>query len=436
MTPSPTASTARWRSGVLQVYRLAVLGAIVWLVRELAVEQRVQGDAPITLAEVRAVFTNAAGLRADDSERQGLFVLDRDGRELGYAVRTQPVCRNIIGYAGVTDVLIAFDPDWKVTALKVRSTEDTRTHLEDIIRDRKFLKKWNGLTWDAVAEMDLKKAGIEGVSGATMTSMAMAQSIKARLKASKDELAARPPFRLGWRDIGLVVVLGLAVFMAFSRSPHRHRWRRAYQVALIVYVGFISGDLIAQSLLAGWARAGVPWTTAPGLALLVAAALLLPWATRKPFYCHHICPHGAAQELLGRALPARWRPRLPRGLDRGLRRLPGALLLAVLLVTMLVLPLDLAGIEPFDAYLVRSAGWATLSVAIAGLLASLFVPMAYCHYGCPTGALLEFVRARGVTDRFGWRDGAALMLLLVAGVIRWNYLPLNAWLLGVGGPAS
>jgi hypothetical protein len=417
----------------LQAYRLAVLGLIVWLIRELAVEQRVQGDAPVTLGEVQAVFTNAAGLRADDSERQGLFVFDREGRELGYAVRTQPVCRNIIGYAGVTDVLIAFDPDWRVIALKVRSTEDTRTHMADIIRDRKFLKKWNSLTWDAVAEMDLKKAGIEGVSGATMTSMAMAQSIKARLKTAKDELAARPPFRIGWRDAGLVVVLAAAVFMAFGKSPKRHRWRRAHQIGLIVYVGLISGDLLAQSLLAGWARAGVPWTTAPGLALLVAAAFLIPWATRKPLYCHHICPHGAAQELLGRLLPVRRRLHLPPGLDRGLRRLPGALLLVVLLVTMLTLPLDLAGIEPFDAYLIRSAGWATLAVAVAGLVASLFVPMAYCHYGCPTGALLEFARARGVSDRFSLRDAMALLLLLLAVVVRWTFIHLNPWLLGLGG---
>lgn len=416
---------------LLQLYRLAVLALIVWCIRELAVHQRVQGDAPVTVEETQRFYTNAVALRADDAERQGLFVLDADGRELGYVVRTQPVCRNIIGYAGVTDVLIAFGADWKVLGLKVRSTEDTRTHLEDIIADRKFLKKWNGLTWDAVAMMDLEAAGIEGVSGATMTSMAMANSIKARLKTVNDELAARPPFRIGWRDVGMVVVLGAAGFMAFSKSEKRWRWRRVYQVALIVYLGFISGDLVAQSLLAGWARAGVPWETASGLVLLVAAAFVIPWATRKPFYCHHVCPHGAAQELLGRLRPAHWRVSLPPGLDRGLRRLPGALLLVVLVVTMLVLPLDLAGLEAFDAYLIQSAGWATIAVAVVGLIASLFVPQAYCHFGCPTGALLEFVRARGLTDHFSVRDVVALLLLGFTAWIYWTHDLIRAWVLGL-----
>jgi polyferredoxin len=219
--------------------------------------------------------------------------------------------------------------------------------------------------------------------------------------------------------------------MCFGRATWRHRWKRAYQVALIVYVGFISGDLIAQSLVAGWAKSGIPWSTAPGLTLLVAASFLVPAATRKPLYCHHLCPHGAAQELLGHYGPARWRIQLPPGLVRGLEYLPGALLLVVLLVVMLALPLELAGLEPFDAYLIRNAGFATIAVAVVGLIASLFVPQAYCRFGCPTGALLNFVRARGPTDRFTRRDFMALLFVGLAAVLNWQALPLARWVTGV-----
>jgi len=62
----------------------------------------------------------------------------------------------------------------------------------------------------------------------------------------------------------------------------------------------------------------------------------------------------------------------------------------------------------------RVAGWATLSIAVIGLLVSLLVPMAYCRYGCPTGAVLNYVRLRGVGDRFQARDLAALALLGLA----------------------
>ncbi len=406
----------------LQLYRFAVVAVIAWLVRDVAVRQRIQGDSPVTPEEIRALLPAAAALRPDDSARDGLFVLDRVGRELGYVVRTQPRTRDIIGYAGVTDTLVVLDRDWKILGLKIHTSEDGADYVRDLTVDRRFLKKWNGLTWDAAAALDLKAAGIEGVSGATMTSMAIAQSVKARLQLSRDELAARVPLRLAWRDFGMLAVLAAAAVMAFGPAAWRHRWKVPYQLVLVGYVGLVAGDLVAQKLLAGWARSGIPWTAAPGLLLLVAAALLVPWVTGKPFYCHHVCPHGAAQELLSRWRPARWQVTLSAGVVRGLGYLPGALVLFTLVVALLALPFDLAGLEPFAAYVFRSAGVATLAVAGVGLVASAFVPQAYCRFGCPTGALLNFVRARGATDGFSRRDAAALALVAVAFLLNAHHL--------------
>lgn len=419
------------RSALLQLYRLGVVATIAWLVRDVAVKQRSHGDAPVVVEEVRTFFPAAASLRPDDSERDGLFVLDRDGRELGYVVRTQPRCHDIIGYCGVTDTLVALGPDWRILGLSVRSSEDTKDHVRDVVTDRRFLKKWNGLTWDQAVDLDFRKAGIEGVSGATMTSMAIAHSVKARLKASRDEIAARPPFAPGWRDWGMLATVALAAVVAFGPAGWRHRWKLPYQIFLIGYVGLVSGDLLAQSLIAGWARSGIPWQTASGLVLLLGAALLVPWATRRPFYCHHLCPHGAAQELIGRFRPRRLAVTLRPDVARALSLLPGALLLLTLVTAMLALPLDLAGIEPFDAYLFRTAGIATLAVAGIGLVASAFVPQAYCRFGCPTGALLNFVRARGPTDRFSTRDTTALGLVLTAAVLNGQYVPVLVWMKGL-----
>ncbi len=419
------------RTFLLQLYRFALVAAIAWLVRDVAVKQRSHGDAPIVVDEVKSFFPTAARLRPDDSARDGLFVLDRESRELGYVVRTQPRCEDIIGYCGVTDTLVALDTNWKILGLKVRRSDDTPDHVKDVVTHRRFLKSWNDLTWDAAADLDLKKAGIEGVSGATMTSMAIARSVKARLQMSRDELAARPPLRFGWRDYGMLGVLALAALMAFGPASLRHRWNRPYQIFLVGYVGLVSGDLVAQGLLAGWARSGIPWTTAPGLVLLVAAALLVPWASRKPFYCHHVCPHGAAQELLGALRPARWRINLRADVARALGRLPALLLLLVAITALLGLPFDLTGIEPFDAYLLRNAGIATLVVAGVGLVASFFVPQAYCRFGCPTGALLNFVRARGTTDRWTSRDSFALVLVAVAVVLNVAYVDAMIWMKGL-----
>lgn len=415
----------------LQLYRFAVVAAIAWLIRDVAVRQRIQGESPVTAAEVVSLLPGAVSLRPDDSARDGLFVLDRAGRELGYVVRTQPACRDILGYAGVTDTLVVLDRGWKILGLKIHSSEDTASYVQDIAIDRRFLKKWNGLTWDAAADLDLKAAGIEGVSGGTMTSMAIAQSVKARLQLNRDQLVSAVPLRFAWRDYAMLVVLAAAALMAFGRPAWRHRWKRPYQFALIIYVGLIAGDLLAQKLFVGWARAGIPWTTAPGLVLLTAAALLVPFATGKPLYCHHLCPHGAAQELLAHYRPTRFQITLSAPVIRSLEYLPSGFLVLTLIVACLALPLDLAGLEPFAAYIIRSAGVVTLTVAAVGLVASFFVPQAYCRFGCPTGALLNFVRTRGATDRFSRRDLAALALVTLAALLNWKYLAVIFWIKGV-----
>ena len=414
----------------LQLYRLAVLAMILVVIRDHHVRVRIHGDKPITLAEIEGFFPKAARLRADHSERAGMHVLGLDGNELGYVVRTSPVSDKILGYAGPTDTLIAFDNELKVLGIKIRRSEDTHTHVGDVASDRYFMKSWNSMNWDQVANLDLQKAGIEGVSGATKTSMAMAEGISLRLKRANEQLAHRQPLRIQSRDVVLAVVVVIAVAFSFTHVHGRKWFRRAFQAGVLIYVGVINGDLIAQSLLAGWAKSGVPWQTAPGLLLFVAAALVIPWAAGKPVYCLHVCPHGAAQEWLGRVTPARWRLHLHADLANGLRWLPPLLLAAILIIVMLALPIDLVDLEPFDAYLIRSAGWATITVAVIGLLASAFVPQAYCKYGCPTGALLEFVRSHGTQDNFGKRDIAAGLMLALVALLYSNYDAINLWIMG------
>ena len=245
-----------------------------------------------------------------------------------------------------------------------------------------------------------------------------------------ESLAIQPPaFRIHARDIGLACVVAAALALAFTGTYGRKWLRRGFQLLVIGYVGFVNGDLLAQSLLAGWVGSGVPWRSAPGLVLLAAAALAVPWATGKPLYCHHICPHGAAQELLSRIAPRRWRIAVRADFAAGLRWLPTLLLALVIIVSILVLPIDLAHIEPFDAYVLRTAGWATLAIACIGLATSCFVPMAYCHFGCPTGALLEFLRGRGKADALSRRDVAALLLVVLAALLAWKYQALHAWMI-------
>ena len=62
-------------------------------------------------------------------------------------------------------------------------------------------------------------------------------------------------------------------------------------------------------------------------------------------------------------------------------------------------------------------GWATLAIAGIGIIASIFVPKAYCKFGCPTGAILEFVRTRKNEEGLTRRDLIAGILVAIVALL-------------------
>ncbi len=385
--------------------------------------RRAGGDAPSfrfpkppDLAEAQILFAEAESIA---ELRLGLFEI-RDGSKtvIGHLARTSPMSDNLIGYGGPSDVLIALDASGNtIMKVAIRDSFDTESYVNNVRSDTYFMEIFNGKTLTELAESEPRDHDIEGVSGATMTSMSVADGIfeTARLLATAPDRTGRVFFSAADVSTGLIIVA--AIIIAFTRrlrASKRLRW--VFQIVLVVWLGLINGHLLSQALFAGWAQNGIAWKFAPGLILLSIAALVIPLATKRQIYCHHICPHGALQQLV---MPKKRRRSPPERLAVILRLIPWLLLAFVIVAAMLHLKVNLAGIEPFDAYVFRTAGIATIVIAIVGLVAARFIPMAYCKYGCPTGAVLDFLWAHGRPDKFSRRDIAAVALLALAVVLRW-----------------
>ena len=74
----------------------------------------------------------------------------------------------------------------------------------------------------------------------------------------------------------------------------------------------------------------------------------------------------------------------------------------------------MAPLEPFDAYVWQVAGAATITIAIVGLVVSAFIPMSYCRYGCPTGAMLKLFEFGRNDNRWSRRDYLTFAFLALA----------------------
>jgi thiamine biosynthesis lipoprotein ApbE/Na+-translocating ferredoxin:NAD+ oxidoreductase RnfG subunit len=371
---------------------------------------------PLSLEEARLLFPDAAGL-APDQQRPGWHaVAAADGALQGYVVRTSPASDKVTGYAGPTECLVAVAPDREtLLQIRLRKSYDTDDYVERVVEDREYLKsltRWKASQWPA---LDFEAEKIEGVAGATLTSFAVAEGIRQRF----GQAAARPAL-VGWRwpgvkDGALWLFCAGALLLAFSGWRGSRSVRLGWQLLLVGGLGLWLGQFVTLGLLAGWARNGLPWQQAAPLVVLAGAALLVPWGARRQVYCHQVCPHGAAQEILGR-LSGR-ALQLPERLHSALRLVPGFLLALGLWGALGWAGFSPGWLEPFDFWIL---GWATVlpaALAVGGLAASFFVPMAYCRYGCPTGALFGFVRTASSREGFTRRDAVALCVLLVGAVL-------------------
>ena len=335
---------------------------------------------------------------------------------VGFYLRTSPTTNSISGYQGPTDTLIAFDERFCFLGSSIRSSYDNEPYVHYVKEDTYLDELLKGKNLKELSE--LPQADYEGVSGATMTSL----NVFSAIQTTAEHLHKHRKGVAGSRNwhwfaseclTALLCLTGLC--MSFAGINKRRKWRVGFQLMLIIYLGFMAGEILSQAVILGWAQNGLPLKNAPGMVFLCVSALFVPVISKHNTYCDSICPFGAIQQL---AIKSKVKKiRLTRRVRKVMKLTPAALLGIVLLAGCGYIEINLASIEPFDAFSFRVAGWLTISIAFVGLIASLFVPMAYCRFGCPTGALLNFLRFNRRSYKVQLRDCIAIVMLVIAFVI-------------------
>lgn len=370
----------------------------------------------ISAEELKPFLPDASNVSANRST--GLYeVLNQRDEVVGSLLRLSPAADNIIGYQGPTDAVVVLSAQRQVLGLAVRKSYDNQPYTDYVADDRYFGNLLNDRGLAELAELD--DLNIEGVSGATMTSQAVAsgipQAAEAQIAFEKRRTDYQPVSqttsanigqRVRLRDISTICITVFACLIGLTNLKRKPVLRIAFQLLLAGWLGLINGDMVSQALWLGWAQHGIAWQKSLGLLTLSAAAVCLTVFSGKNVYCAHICPHGAVQQLLRNRLA--WRIKLGGRTTGLLKLIPVALLVTIVAIGMLNLAISAVDLEPFDAWIWTVAGTASIVIAVAGLAFSLFVPMGYCRFGCPTGAILNGLRRTGST--WSLRDTAATLL--------------------------
>lgn len=379
----------------------------------------------ISEQEVERWFPEAASFDEETGN-----VLGQQGELVGRVIRSGPYSDDLIGYQGPTEVLLKVSTDGQVEAIRLRKSFDNEPYVDYVRTERGFWALFEGMTLTELAEFDPQQERVEGVSGATMTSVTVADTLVAAAnQVVQQDAAANIPeptwleslhlesIRWTRADIGTITVLLLAGLFARFGWFQRRSMRRVWLLAMILVIGLWSGNLISMALVAGWSAEGIAWQLAPGLTAITLVALLMPPLTKGNPYCNHLCPHGAVQQLVKPGSRSRRKLRLPPRAAAWLKRIPGATLVIAYLALITVPSIDLSSWEPFHAYLFRIASWGSIGLALATVALAAVVPMGYCRLGCPTGRLIDYLRRSAASNRIQVADIVAAGLLVVALVV-------------------
>jgi NosR/NirI family nitrous oxide reductase transcriptional regulator len=377
--------------------RLTEVAAKPWFPRE------------ITLTQAKMHFPAVASLQPSRKTRS---VHDASGKHLGHLLLSTDCPDQANGFQGPSALLIALSPDEKILiGTSLLASRDNSDYVEATQEELRYAEQFSDQSVDSILADTTLATDKLLVSGASYTATAVVEQLRRSLRWLRAApIPITPIIHWQLRDTLLTVWLLFAIGIGLTHLRGNKKIRLALQILCIFLGGIYLGTLVSQGLLIGWARNGIPWQTYPALVLLSFASLILPLTTGKNIYCQQICPHGALQNMLFSLTTKKLR--IPGSIHKKLTTLPWILLVAIIVLGLLHWTGDFSLFETFDAW---STGFILSLPAVFFILSVVtapFIRTPYCHYACPTGALLHL--AGGPKNHLLTRDTVALIFAILA----------------------
>jgi hypothetical protein len=298
------------------------------------------------------------------------------------------------GYGGPMEIAVGVDPDGNILGFVVIENKETPFYLANVLSSS-FGKNLLGKSYADSFEFG---TDIDGVTGATYTSAAIADALKlASRKVATGQLGRmiadepNPKIIFGIPE-SMLLVLFAAGYIGRQRIIKQTkiiRW--ATMLTGMIVIGFIYNSALSISkinmFLAGyWPE----WQTNLYWYILVGGIIFVFTADNRNPYCEWFCPFGAAQECMGaiggaKSRFSRQQQSLIDWVQRGLAW--GAIVIALLLRNPGVTSYELFG------SLFKFSG-TTLSFVLLGivLITSLVVHRFWCRTLCPIRPVEGFIR--------------------------------------------
>lgn len=298
------------------------------------------------------------------------------------------------GYGGELKLAVSVSLDGAVLGFVIIEHKETAPFFRRVLKS--FLLR--DLKDKSYADPFTLGDDVDGVTGATYSSRALAESVR---RASR-HVATRalsfpsieepsPRIQFGLPEAILIALFAFGIIARGRRFKHKKAARWISMLVGIAFLGFLFNKpltlvLINKVLLGFWPN----WQLYLYWYILLAGIVFLTLIGNRNPYCEWFCPFGATQECLGIIGGAKYR--VPDRFHYLLRWFQRVIALTAIVIAMIYRNPSVSSYEVFGAFF-RLIGTNFLFVLLAiVLIASLFIRRPWCSYLCPLRPVTDFVR--------------------------------------------
>jgi len=134
-------------------------------------------------AVVQSIYPDA--IKVDKVNDFWYQILNKDNKVIGYAMNSQQVCSDIIGYKGTTPVMIIIDKKGKIQKVTLLTHCETLSYVR-LLENAGFFSQWNNKNLK-----EAEKVTLDAYSGATATALAIEKHVQFLLEKGKNSFPGR-----------------------------------------------------------------------------------------------------------------------------------------------------------------------------------------------------------------------------------------------------
>jgi len=393
-------TSARYRLQTLG-YVLLGVGASVILCSNLlaAAGEKLRPSLPPSAAQALAGESRlepASTVVGESGRKMNYFDVygtESDGEEkpAGYIFSSEDLAPEVRGFGGKMNLAIYVDPNGTLRDFHILRSNETPVYLE-------LLDDWRGRLDGHVLFRPEPFGDVDAVTGATISCEAILSALQKsgqRFAAEVlgQEMQAASGGQTKWAGLGTDIrgiYLGGAFIISLIVIYRGGFYSRiAVLVLNLVIGGIILNAQYSAEQIASILSFHVPAAGLTGTFLLVIGVPILA-ALFGNMYCGYICPFGAAQELLGYAVPRRSKQAPAVETMQKARFVKYAVLFVLILAFFLSRNRTTLAADPLiSVFNPRFWQVTIVLMLVVALIGSVFYTRFWCRYLCPVGAFLS-----------------------------------------------